>query len=117
MLICIKYQEIKHFSGLDNPRMLFFLLIKVEMPTIVGISTFMSKKKFMLSLVEHEKSFITSGHGIGNSVSLTFEGDEGMFGRNSCKLNPLTLLTINIICGTLRALKGSLGELEYTSVC
>ena len=38
MLIRIK--EIKHFSGSDKPRMLFprkafFLLIKVEMPTIV----------------------------------------------------------------------------------
>ena len=31
------------------------------MPTIVGILTFMSRKNFMLSWVEHEKSFITSG--------------------------------------------------------
>ena len=37
------------FSGLDKPRMLFFLLINVKMPTIVGILTFMSKKNFMLS--------------------------------------------------------------------
>ena len=37
--------------------MLFFLLIKVEMPTIVGISTFMSRKIFMLSWVEKEKKF------------------------------------------------------------
>ena len=29
--------------------MLFFLLINVKMPTIVGILTFMSRKKFMLS--------------------------------------------------------------------
>ena len=36
--------------------MLFFLLIKVEMPTIVGISTFMSRKNF-----EHVKSFKTWG--------------------------------------------------------
>ena len=42
--------------------MLFFPLINVKMPTIVGILTFMSrKKKFMLSSIEHEKSFITSG--------------------------------------------------------
>ena len=41
-----KYQEIKHFSGSEKP---FFLLIKVEMPTVVGISVFMSRKKFMLS--------------------------------------------------------------------
>ena len=36
--------------------MLFFL---AAMPTTVGISTFMSRKKFVLSCVEHEKSFIT----------------------------------------------------------
>ena len=34
---------------------------KTTMPTTVGILTFMSRKKFMLSGVEHEKSFITSG--------------------------------------------------------
>ena len=43
--------------------MLFFLLINVKMPTIVGILTFMSRKNFMLNWVEHEKSFITSGPG------------------------------------------------------
>ena len=39
--------------------MLFFLPINVEMPTIVGILTFMSKQNFMLSWDEHEKSFIS----------------------------------------------------------
>ena len=34
------------------------------MPTIVGILTFMSRINFMLSSVEHEKSFITLGPGI-----------------------------------------------------
>ena len=58
-----KYENIQHFSGLDKPRMLFFLLINVEMPTTVGILTFMSRKHFMLNSVEHEKSFITSGPG------------------------------------------------------
>ena len=43
--------------------MLFFPLINVKMPTIVGILTFMSRKNFMLCWVEHEKSFITSGPG------------------------------------------------------
>ena len=33
----------------------------VKMPTIVGILTFMSWISFMLSWVEYEKSFITSG--------------------------------------------------------
>ena len=41
--------------------MLFFLLLKVEMPIIVGISPFMSRKNFMLIRVEYEKNFITSG--------------------------------------------------------
>ena len=49
MLISIKYQENKHFSGSDKSTMLFFLLIKVEMPTIVAISKFMTRKNFMLS--------------------------------------------------------------------
>ena len=43
--------------------MLFFPLINVKVPIIVGILTFMSRKNFMLSRVEHEKSFITSGPG------------------------------------------------------
>ena len=40
--------------------MLFFPLINVKMPTLVGILTFMSRKNFMLNGVEHEKRFITS---------------------------------------------------------
>ena len=43
--------------------MLFFPLIDVKMPTIVGILTFMRGENFMLNGVEHEKSFITSGPG------------------------------------------------------
>ena len=37
------------------------MLINVKMPAIVGILTFMSRINFVLSWVEHEKSFITSG--------------------------------------------------------
>ena len=48
-------EKIQHLSGSDNHRMLFFLFIKAEMPTIVGISTFIRRKNFMLSWVEHEK--------------------------------------------------------------
>ena len=36
------------------------MLINVKIPTIVGILTFMSRKKIVFSLVEHEKSFITN---------------------------------------------------------
>ena len=49
-----KYQEIQLFSGSDKFKILYFLLIKVKMPTIVGILTFLSRKNLMLSRVEHE---------------------------------------------------------------
>ena len=39
------------------------MLINVKMPTIVGILTFMSTINFVLSRVEHGKSFIISGPG------------------------------------------------------
>ena len=75
--------------------MKFFLLINVKMPTIVGILTFMSGKNSILGLsepkkaefldicilmsiqnvmlnsVEHEKSFITSGPGLLNDISIS----------------------------------------------
>ena len=47
-----KYENIKKFSifsDSDKLRMLFFLLITVKMPTIVGILIFMSRKNFMLN--------------------------------------------------------------------
>ena len=44
-----KYQEIQLFLDSDKPRMLFFLLINVKMPTIIGILTFMDRKKFILN--------------------------------------------------------------------
>ena len=59
-----KYKNIKKyvfFLGSHKPKMLCFPLINVKMPTIVSILTFMSRKDFILSWVEHEKSFITSG--------------------------------------------------------
>ena len=47
-----KYKNIKKLSfflGSDKPGMLFFMLMNVKMPTIVGILTFMSRNNFMLS--------------------------------------------------------------------
>ena len=55
MLISIKMSINSAFLGPGKPRMLFY--------AIDGILTFMSRKKFMLSGVGHEKSFITSGAG------------------------------------------------------
>ena len=46
----IKYQEIQLYAGSDKPRVLFFLLINVKMPTNVGILTVMSRKNSVLSL-------------------------------------------------------------------
>ena len=39
--------------------MKFFLLINVEMPTIVGILTFMSRKNSILGLCEPEKCLVS----------------------------------------------------------
>ena len=55
MLIRIIVSSNSAFLGSDKPRMLFFPLINVKKPTIVGILTCMSRKIFMLSGVEHEK--------------------------------------------------------------
>ena len=57
MRVSIKISRNSAFSASDKPKMLFFLLINVKMPTIVGIFTFTSTKNFMLSM----KFFITSG--------------------------------------------------------
>ena len=42
-----KYKNLKNsaFLGSDKPGMLFCMLMNVKMPTIVGILTFMSRKK------------------------------------------------------------------------
>ena len=45
------------FKLLDS---VFIVLINVKMPTIVGILTFISMINFMLILVEHEITFISS---------------------------------------------------------
>ena len=50
----------KYFDlGLSD--VVFIMLINVKMPTIVGILTFMSRINFVLSRVEHQNFFITSG--------------------------------------------------------
>ena len=52
-----KISRIQHFFRSDDTKMLFFLLINAEMPIIVVISTLVSGKNFILSLVKHEKAF------------------------------------------------------------
>ena len=53
----------KKFLALSLSYVVFIMLINVKMPTIVGILTFMSRINFVLSYVDHEKGFITSGPG------------------------------------------------------
>ena len=48
--------KVKFFSGSTKLSMNFFLLIYVKMPTIVGISTFMSRKSSVLGLSDPEKA-------------------------------------------------------------
>ena len=63
-LIAHKYKDIKKFGFYQGQICLeccFSPFINDKMPTIVGIFTFMSRKNFMLSSAEHEKSFITPG--------------------------------------------------------
>ena len=57
----LKKKEAAEFIGLNHQSQSFILLINVKMPTNVGILTFLSRIKFMLSRVEPENSFITSG--------------------------------------------------------
>ena len=42
-------------SDVEFTPLVFILQINVNMPTIVGMLTFMSRLNFMLSSVEHEK--------------------------------------------------------------
>ena len=53
----------KKLLAIGLPNVVFIMLINVKMPIVV-ILTFISRINFVLSWVEHEKSFITSGPGI-----------------------------------------------------
>ena len=78
MLISIKISRTSAFSGSDKPRMLFFQNINVKMPINVDILTFISRKNFMLSRVEHEIFFITSGPSRSNHTSTASDIMEAM---------------------------------------
>ena len=56
----LKRWKISVFLAFKSSNYVFIPLINVKMPTIVGILTFMSRIIFVLSSVEHGKSFITS---------------------------------------------------------
>ena len=56
-----KTKMLKTFFAFKLSDVVFIMLINDKLPTIVGILTFMGMINFMLSWVEHEKIFITSG--------------------------------------------------------
>ena len=60
----------KKFLALSLSDVVLIMLINVKMPTIVGISTFISIVNFVLSGIAHEKSFITSRPGCYVDVSI-----------------------------------------------
>ena len=62
----------KKFLDLSLSVVVFIMLINAKMPTIIGIQTLMSMIDFVLSWVEHEKSFITTGPGITEYFFLLF---------------------------------------------
>ena len=52
-----KYKYIKKITFFSNPDkriMLFFMLLNVKLPTIVGILIFMSRKNIMFNRVEND---------------------------------------------------------------
>ena len=59
LLIKTKIPKNEEVSCLSLSDVVLILLIKFKMPTPVGVLTFMSMINFVLSRVEHEKSFIT----------------------------------------------------------
>ena len=71
----------KKFLAFSPSDVVFIMLINVKMPTIVGILTFMSMLNFVLSLVEHGQSFVTSRPGF--LVTMTVCLCE-IFGVNVC---------------------------------
>ena len=62
----ITIQQQQHSS--DMPGMLFCMLMNVKMPSIVVILTFMTRRKFMLSLVEHTKFYNLEPRSILNNL-------------------------------------------------
>ena len=68
-LIKSEMLEKTNFLAFKLSYWVFIMLINVKMPTMVGISTFMSMINFMLSCVEHE-FFITSESDLAGHISV-----------------------------------------------
>ena len=76
-------------SLLNTAELEIFLLINMEMPTIVGIFIFISKENSMHSWVEHEKAFITSGRILLKNLSV----------RTSISLSGILEYSISLLFG------------------
>ena len=72
------------------------MLINVKMPTNVDILTFMSRITFVLSCVEHEKSFITSGPGLYSYITQHTDFQLEVFRPNFEKLTAHIALSLSI---------------------
>ena len=64
----IKIAQINEILMFQSSKSIIILLINVKTVTIVGILTFMSRMNFMLSRVEHKKSFLTLGPGAASRL-------------------------------------------------
>ena len=95
----LKYRQMKEFLALSLSDVVFFMLINIKMPKNVGIVTFMSRLNFMLTWVEHRKSFITSGPGLQISV----HNQKSIF----------LFLNQNICCGYSKELSRWEGSFEH----
>ena len=69
------------------------MLINLKMSTFVGILSFMSRINLVLSWIEHEKSFITSGP----DLLLVLSNSEGSVIRSQ-QLSLCRVELINIVC-------------------
>ena len=61
LLVNVKMLKNRDFLAFKLSNVVFIMQINVKMPTIVGILTFISMIIFMLTYIEHDKSFITAG--------------------------------------------------------
>ena len=81
------------------------------MPTIVGILTFMSRKKFMLSWVEHEKSFITSGPGLAHQKRHSIQVDSSII---ICWTSHYVILGVSgLLCRFYSIFDGNASSKQY----
>ena len=60
------------FLALKPSNVVYFMLINFKIPTIVGIFTFLSMIKFMLSCVAHDTYFVTLEPGLSEPLLVAY---------------------------------------------